>query len=93
MVHLRRKFLVFSFLSLLTPGVEPDETVFKGVPFVHITLSLAGPLLLHGVVPREWSGRYTSLLLCILFVRLFYDRSQISLRPFLTRGQPGTGLH
>ena len=42
MVHLRLNFWFFPFLTLLTPGVEPAETVFKGVQFVQITLSLAG---------------------------------------------------
>ena len=39
MVHLRRIFLIFPFLCLLRPGVEPAERVFKGVQFVHFTLS------------------------------------------------------
>src|SRR5216683_2168103 len=32
---------VFPLLCLLTPGVEPDETVFKGVQILHITLGFA----------------------------------------------------
>jgi len=32
---------VFPLLCLLTPGVEPDETVFKGVQILQITLGLA----------------------------------------------------
>ena len=35
-------FLGFPFFCLLTPGVEPAETVFKGVKIVQITLGLAG---------------------------------------------------
>ena len=35
-------FWVFPFLCLLTPGVEADETVFKGVQIVQFTLTLAG---------------------------------------------------
>jgi hypothetical protein len=34
-------FGFFPFLTLLRPGVEADETVFKGVQFVQITLNLA----------------------------------------------------
>jgi len=35
-------FWVFPFLCLLTPGVEADETMFKGVQIVQFTLTLAG---------------------------------------------------
>src|SRR5215470_1897766 len=38
-VHLHRKlFGVFPLLCLLTPGVEPAETVFKSVQIMQITL-------------------------------------------------------
>jgi len=61
--HLRRIFLGFS-LSL---PVEADETVFKGVQIMHITLGLADFFALQVGVPREWRGSCTSLLLLILF--------------------------
>jgi hypothetical protein len=41
-VRLRRKFWFPPFFTLLRPGVEPDETVFKGVQFMQITLNLVG---------------------------------------------------
>src|SRR5216684_8125981 len=37
-VHVRHIFGFFPFLTLLTPGVEADEAVFKGVQILQITL-------------------------------------------------------
>lgn len=41
-VHLCRKFLNFPLSLPLTPGLETDETAFKGVQIMQITLTLAG---------------------------------------------------
>jgi len=38
--HLRRKFLNFPLSLPLTPDVELDETAFKGVQIMQITLTL-----------------------------------------------------
>ena len=50
---------VFPLLCLLTPGVEPDETVFKGVQMLPITLGFACLSHCLSVYHAHWSGRYT----------------------------------
>ena len=50
---------VFPLLCLLTPSVEADEAVFKGVQMLPITLGFACLSHCLSVYHAHWSGRYT----------------------------------
>jgi hypothetical protein len=76
MVQLWRICAVFFgfFLSLpVDAGVEPAETVFKGVELMHITLSLAAFTTACRCVPHYVRGSSPAPLLGILFLTLVPD--------------------